>query len=304
MSDTPPIPDWFFRAVEAPYSDHFVDVQGCPIHYQKWSDVDRRGLLFVHGYSANSHWWDFIAPFFAEDYRVVAMDMAGMGDSGWRESYTGETFAEEIIRVAEDAELEDDMYVIAHSFGGSASILAGALYPEKLDGLILVDSPVRPPSEELDGPSRLGSGGRTSRFADLNTAIARFRLQPSQPCENGYLVDYIAQHSARQGQDEDWWYWKYDEHGLAGVDFGGRDRNRDFADLACRVGLLYGEKSELVTPEIVDHMSYLMDDMESMVGIPESYHHLMLDQPLAFVSALRTMISGWRHSNPLRQKGY
>jgi hypothetical protein len=29
------------------------------------------------------------------------------------------------------------------------------------------------------------------------------------------------------------------------------------------------------------------------VVIPDAYHHLMMDQPLAFVSALRTLLSAW-----------
>jgi hypothetical protein len=35
-------------------------------------------------------------------------------------------------------------------------------------------------------------------------------------------------------------------------------------------------------------------------GIPEAQHHLFLDQPLAFVSALRTLLAEWRHSRPDR----
>ena len=45
----------------------------------------RPGLLLVHGNAAHAYWWSFIAPLLARDYNVAAMDLSGMGDSGWRE---------------------------------------------------------------------------------------------------------------------------------------------------------------------------------------------------------------------------
>jgi pimeloyl-ACP methyl ester carboxylesterase len=36
------------------------------------------------------------------------------------------------------------------------------------------------------------------------------------------------------------------------------------------------------------------------IEIPEARHHVMLDQPLAFVAALRTLLQEWRHSTPDR----
>jgi pimeloyl-ACP methyl ester carboxylesterase len=37
-----------------------------------------------------------------------------------------------------------------------------------------------------------------------------------------------------------------------------------------------------------------------VVEIPEAHHHLILDQPLAFVAALRTLLADWEHSIPKR----
>ena len=34
-----------------------------------------------------------------------------------------------------------------------------------------------------------------------------------------------------------------------------------------------------------------------MVEIPLAYHHVMLDQPLSLVTAIRTLLSDWRHSS-------
>ena len=36
------------------------------------------------------------------------------------------------------------------------------------------------------------------------------------------------------------------------------------------------------------------------VEIPQAYHHLILDQPLAFIAALRALLADWEHSVPRR----
>jgi pimeloyl-ACP methyl ester carboxylesterase len=42
-----------------------------------------------------------------------------------------------------------------------------------------------------------------------------------------------------------------------------------------------------------------------VVEIPQAYHHVMLDQPLSLVTAVRTLLAGWHHGGwmPLNEPG-
>jgi len=57
-----------------------VTVAGCRIHFLHWTRAParpgKRGLLFVHGGGAHSHWWSYIAPYFIRDFRVAAIDLS------------------------------------------------------------------------------------------------------------------------------------------------------------------------------------------------------------------------------------
>src|SRR5579863_9613996 len=79
-------PEWFRWAIGKVPASRMVTVEGCPIHYLAWPPegeaAPERGLLFVHGGGAHAHWWAFVAPYFIRDFRVVAIDLSGMGDSG------------------------------------------------------------------------------------------------------------------------------------------------------------------------------------------------------------------------------
>jgi pimeloyl-ACP methyl ester carboxylesterase len=72
------------------------------------------------------------------------------------------------------------------------------------------------------------------------------------------------------------------------------------AELSCRVGVMFGEHSTLFVQEVVDYMFEVLDQSVPFVSIPEAHHHLFLDQPLAFVASLRTLLAEWRHSKPHR----
>src|SRR5439155_26095703 len=88
-------PEWFTRVIAMPSEDRFLEVEGCRIHYLRWGQTGKPGLLFVHGGYAHAHWWDVIAPFFAADHCVAAIGLSGMGESGYRRKYTAGLYAKE-----------------------------------------------------------------------------------------------------------------------------------------------------------------------------------------------------------------
>src|SRR5512140_2736583 len=87
LAPRPGAPDWFARALAVPFTDETADLDG-PIHYLAWGEPGRRGLVFVHGGGAHAHWWTHVAATFASQFRVLALDLSGHGDSAHRDRYT------------------------------------------------------------------------------------------------------------------------------------------------------------------------------------------------------------------------
>lgn len=293
-------PGWFIRALDTPFEDRIVTVEGVPIHYLYWQapgGEERPGLVFVHGNGAHAHWWTFLAPFFLEHYRVAALDLGGAGDSGRRDLYTPEQFAAEVAAVADDAGFGADTVVVGHSFGGFVTLKTGLLYRERLAGVVLVDSAVRPPDFKWERDPRRSPIKPKRIYPTFEEALGRFRLMPPQDCKNDYLLDYIGRYSLKQ--EGEGWTWKFDDQLFQKLVFG-ENLHEDLARLSCRVGVIYGDDSYLFTQEIADFMFNVLDESVPFVAIPDAQHHLFLDQPLAFVSALRTLLAEWRHSRPNR----
>ena len=295
----PPAPGWFDEAVAVAPESAFVEVAGVPIHYLRWGDKSRPGLLLAHGNAAHAYWWSFIAPWLARDYNVAALDFSGMGDSGWRESYSMELFAEEQLAVCEAAGMfapGEPPVIVAHSFGGFVTMLTAALHGERLAGTVIVDSPVNPPDRAHGGPpSRAIKPNRV--YPDLAAALARFRLMPPQPCENLYLMDWVARRSLKEV--EGGVTWKFDP--AIWQDFSIGDMAARLKATKCRIAIFRGENSVLLPSEIGEYMFNLLGRAAPVVEIPLAQHHVMLDQPLAFVAALRALLADWDHSVPTRR---
>jgi pimeloyl-ACP methyl ester carboxylesterase len=287
-------PDWFKRAIATPHTEHTVEVSGCPVRYLRWGDSRNPGLVLVHGGAAHAHWWSFLAPLFVQHYSVVALDLSGHGDSGRRESYPRRVWAEEVMGVSRHAAFVGPPILVGHSMGGLVSIVAAALYGPELAGAILVDAPVRKPDPE----SQEGQRGRSFRnpktYPDPEVARRHFRLVPPQPCDNEYILDYIAERSLRRVKDG--YTWKFDPNVF--VLARAEAMHEHLASVRCRVALIRGELSDVVPPETGEYMYQLLGRNAPLVAIPEAHHHLILDQPLAFVAALRALLADWEHSLP------
>jgi pimeloyl-ACP methyl ester carboxylesterase len=294
----PPAPAWFDRVVAVEPESAFVEVEGARIHYLRWGDRAKPGLLLVHGNAAHAYWWSFIAPFLAREYNVAAMDLSGMGDSDWRKDYSMEQFVQEQLAVCEAASMFANgelPIIVAHSFGGFVTMLTGALYGDRLAGTVIVDSPVNPPDRPGGPPKRVLRPHNI--YPTMASALARFRLMPPQTCDNLYIVDWVARRSLKAV--EGGFTWKFDPAIWQRFSIG--DTAARLRATKCRIAIFRGENSILMPPEIGEYMFNLLGRAAPVVTVPEAQHHVMLDQPLALVAALRALLADWNHSVAVRR---
>ncbi|MEQ9003250.1 MAG: alpha/beta hydrolase, partial [Pseudomonadales bacterium] len=131
-------------------------------------------------------------------------------------------------------------------------------------------------------------GGRAKVYPDKQSALARFRLQPPQPCANEYVLQYIARHSLMPVDGG--WSWKFDDDLPNTLEDVARDAD-DYRRLTLPLGLIYGADSALFSARTLDYLRELVPNPFPAVAVADAQHHVFLDQPLAFVDALRGMLN-------------
>lgn len=296
--------DWLLSAMSVDRREGWVESNGVPIHYFSWGDSSKPGLLMLHGFLAHSRCFAFIAPMLAGDYHVVAYDLSGMGDSGARDDYPQEIRVAEALDVANHTGLFDNdkkPTIIAHSYGGMVGLATMNTHQDKFAGLAICDLMVirpeilkkyadnfrRPGSQNPDKPNRI--------YPDLESAKKRFVLAPPQAVEQPELFDFMAYHSLKQV--EGGWSWKFSPSVYPKEDSANHEWNKIGEKIVAtpgRVVIIYGRESMLFTPDSADYIRELGGDHIPIIDIPHARHHLMLDQPIAFLTALKSILAIWR----------
>jgi pimeloyl-ACP methyl ester carboxylesterase len=279
-------PSWFRAAVNAPCESHYAPIDGARVHYLTWNraDTDKPDLMLVHGFRAHARWWAFVAPYLAEHFRVMALEFSGMGDSEARPRYDTLTFVGDMLGAIEHAGWRKPT-IVGHSFGGHRVIRACAEHPSAFARAVMLDSYVNFPGRGEVFTPRIKLGPRKT-YPTYEAARARFRVVPEAGAQADYVLDYLAFHSIKQV--EDGWTWKFDENQVGGL------IEHDGAGFLPKIDIpftiMHGEFSDVLTAARARDVVAQLKHGRGPIAIPEAHHHVMLDQPLALVAALRAAL--------------
>ncbi len=98
-------------------------------------------ILMLHGFGAAIDWWDEIAPALAADHRVVRIDLIGHGGTeAPRSGYMIVRQAELAAAILDKLGVER-VTLIAHSMGGEVATALADRKPERIERIVLIDSP-------------------------------------------------------------------------------------------------------------------------------------------------------------------
>jgi pimeloyl-ACP methyl ester carboxylesterase len=228
---------------------------------------------------------------FARDWRVAAMSWSGMGRSGHRDNYSIAGFAQEAFEAASAGQLlasADAPILIAHSFGGIPAAGYASRNPAAIRGLVLIDSFIRTRRRDPNG------GRPMPVYESREQAVGRFRLAPPQRVASEPILRLIAEQSVKEVVNNDGstgWTWRFDPSVWHKI---GLDRFGDvLAGVTCPAAFVWGEISDVCDPEQKQEMQRAVPHAIS-VTIPAAAHHVMFDQPLALIAALRTVLAFWQ----------
>jgi pimeloyl-ACP methyl ester carboxylesterase len=278
------VPVWFAAAITAPSDTGAVTVSGARISYRTWGEPGRPGVLLIHGGAAHAGWWDHIAPLLATGRRVVAIDLSGHGDSGHRDEYTLDVWADEVTAVIEAGRITSSPVLVGHSMGGHVAVHLATRPHSDVAGVITVDSPFETMPPDHQAAARRWAHGPVTLYPNRDAIVGRFRPVPVQEALP-YVSIFIAENSVRQVDGG--WRWKFDTLVFAAERMQACARRLD-----CRVAMLRAEFG-IISP---DHEEPFYDrdgQRVELIDIPHAGHAVMLDQPLALVTAFRTALTAW-----------
>ncbi|MCB7129670.1 MAG: alpha/beta hydrolase, partial [Candidatus Brocadiales bacterium] len=116
-----------------------ISFDGIPISYQV-QGKGKPALVFVHGWCCDKSYWDAQVTHLHQKYKIVTIDLAGHGKSGFgRTDWTMTAFGEDIVAVVDKLGL-DQVILVGHSMGGPVILEAARRMPKRIVGLVGVDT--------------------------------------------------------------------------------------------------------------------------------------------------------------------
>lgn len=265
-----------------------VRVNGVRLRVLDWGAPDAPPLLFLHGGGLHAHSWDLVCAALAPQYRCLAIDLRGHGDSDWAPDgdYRVATFAADVAEAWR--QLRHDRRapaVIGSSFGGVAALHAvehGWLTPSVL---VLVDIT---PDLNIERSHHIRAFTEPVELPTVEAFVERARAYNSRRPEE------LLRHSLRQNLREvpgGGWTWKYDPARMADADFAAMAEEHaalwdGLGRVTCPTVVVHGERSRIVTAAEAETFAAALPHGRA-VHVAQAGHTVHGDNPRAFLAVLR-----------------
>lgn len=265
----------------------FAQIDGLKIHYHavgELSESKGRRVLYVHGTACNTNVWAQHMAAIADAHTAVAIDLPGHGQSdgdGFRGMADHTHYVMELATA-----LGWDRFVIAgHSMGGGIALTAALYHPERLSGMMLIDTGAR----LRVAPSIIQAARRAAQTGQCGAADRTWGYARDTP--QATVESVHAMTTAATRLDVTYKDWLCDDT----FDVMCRLRDISLPTLA-----VCGDEDNL-TP--VKYHEYLRDQMPNcqLEIIAQAGHWTYLEQPEAFNCVVRSFLNGLPSGPPPSQ---
>lgn len=124
----------------------FIDINGITIHYKE-AGQGEPVLILLHGFAASEYSWREVIGPLAEGRRVIAFDRPAFGLTERPLEWEGPNpysteYQPDLTTSLMDALGVERAILVGNSAGGSVALATALRYPERVEGLVLVDAAV------------------------------------------------------------------------------------------------------------------------------------------------------------------
>jgi esterase len=244
----------------ARYLDRFIVINGLRLHYLDWGSETKPPFIMLHGISRVAHQFDHIAPYFAANYHVMAIDMRGHGDSDWSPegAYVVEDYARDLEAFVAKLDLHG-LTLLGNSTGGRVVQVYAGLHPDRVARLIVEDvGPER--TNDIASAFTRQVENEKDGWASEDDLLAFLRKSNAKTPE-AILRSYA--HFASKRRDDGRIVWKRDPALANG--FVPTELWRFVSQIKCPTIYILGGASRIVPPETQRKLKETLPDVRIVV---------------------------------------
>ena len=271
--------------------DELIELRGLRFHYRDWTSqqVSAPDLVLLHGYAGHCRSWDAFANVMSKQYRVLALDQRGHGETEWApaDQYGTMEMVADLDAFVSALRLER-FVLLGLSMGGMVAIAYAGARPVQLARLVIVDIAPEIAAEGIQNIQQ--SVARSDVFDTVEDAFRRARADNPVPPE-GHHYDRVRASLMRT--DEGKWTYRYDralrDPGSQRLRLTVEEGWDAVASFNVPTLLIRGEHSPLLSRDVADKFVSIAKNSQ-LVEVPGSGHPVPLDKPEGFLDAVQTFL--------------
>jgi pimeloyl-ACP methyl ester carboxylesterase len=263
--------------------DKFITLNGARFHFCEWKRDLAPALVILHGFAGCARAFDPFAREMQTQYRVLALDQRGHGETDWAKVYSTDQAVADLEGFRVALELER-FSLLGQSMGGTVSFMYAARHADVVERLVIGDA----------GPETLGVGLSRIRataqmretFDSLEDAFAWAHKMNPRPPE---AVQRERTRANLMQRDDGKWTWRYDSAlrtpnpPIVRPDAGAQWRA--LRAIKCPTLIVRGAETDVLGRETAERMVKEIQDAR-LVELPKSGHQVPFDNPEAFLKAV------------------
>ena len=119
-------------------AEGWVQAGGLNMRYLDWGG-DGAPVVALHGLASSAHWYDIVAPLLRNDFRIIAPDQRGHGQTTQAPSgYDWSTLSQDVTGLMDHLGIQRAA-VLGHSWGGHVASGLAAYAPERVTRVVMID---------------------------------------------------------------------------------------------------------------------------------------------------------------------
>ncbi len=128
-----------YFAIRPSAIDHFT-IRGLRYLLRTWGDPDAPLLLCLHGHRDASATFQFMVDCLKKDWRIVAPDWRGHGDTGWApQGYYYQDYLADLDAIVDHISPGAPVAMLGHSLGGNIATVYAGVRPQKVKRFASID---------------------------------------------------------------------------------------------------------------------------------------------------------------------
>lgn len=262
-----------------------VHSNGLRLLCRQWGRIDAPPIVLLHGLRGFSGTWRTLAAALAKQYRLIALDQRGRGDSDWDPdcNYYTDAYLADLEAVVDRFGLQR-FVLVGHSMGGTTSYVYACRHPDRLAALVIEDIA---PGASIAGPGARRIVAEMSTMPETfeSWAQARAYWRTHRPSLTEDAIEQRVAESLRATPDGRIG-WRYDARGISHTRVN-PDSSRVIdlwpvvLKLVVPTLIIRGERSDFCPAATVAEMCS-RNACISSVTVPNASHYVHDDAPALF----------------------